>query len=172
MSLQNKAIRKAILNNQLDLFLIGRGGYRISGSTDLPLPNDFNLCWRSEIIPYSHLAGSEFARQLGSSLFELLNFEPDINLGLYALSAHLNWYYFFRSQELVRFELDLEGLAEKFKERLYDRKELLIQDNRWAGVGWNSEFGLWEPVVNTAKFIKKAYNGIDFEPNVDSGTTH
>lgn len=158
-----KKIKVAEKKGELDLFLMGIGKYQINGQSDLPMPNNYNECWRQEIIPFSKINGA-LPKKLVTSLSNLLEYKEDFNLALYTILMTINWYYFFKEQGAINYELDLRGLVKPFKNRICAQKNSLINDKRWAGNEWNSDCGLWGPFLQTIKFIKNRYKGIDLLP--------
>lgn len=158
-----KKIVEADKNDELGLFLMGIGKYQVKGHSDLSMPNDYNECWRQEIIPFSRIDDA-LPRKLAMTLLRLLEYEEDYNLALYTIIMTINWYYFFKKEGLINFEFELDDLVEPFKNRICAQKNNLMKDTRWAGAEWNSEDGLWEPFLHATTFIKNKYHGVDLVP--------
>jgi hypothetical protein len=158
-------IKKAIESDELDLFLMGIGNYHVSGWSDLDEPDDYDKCWNTEIIPYVNSYGDAFWFESKRSIHKLLSYEPDANLGIYSALMFFNWYYFFKSQGQISFQIDLTEFIAPVKEKLKKRKPELIKDKRWSGVEWNSKNGLWGSAIRITKFIREKYNGVDLVPN-------
>lgn len=142
-----KTIKEAIENEELYLFLIGEGEYQCRGRSDYPNPTDFLACWEKEIIPYFNYNNSlESVRVLYDAIIMLFDYQKDINLGLYSISSHTFWCYYFENEKMLQFYLDWKNIAEKLKFAVEINKESLIADTRWAGAEWNSSQGLYESI--------------------------
>lgn len=158
-------LKKAIKKNELHLFLAGLKRYKCQGINDLPDPNDYNQSWNKEILPYLNSVSDNAAIDLfKSALVKLLDWKEDPNLGLYTIMATLNWFYYYSKENKIKHKLDFEELRPLIVEKLRERQFDLKHDKRWAGAEWNSPDGLWTPLVDTAKFIRDHYNGIDLVP--------
>jgi hypothetical protein len=158
-------IIKAIEKDEFDLFLMGYGNYRCQGSSDLWEPNDFVLCWNTEIIPYANTGKNDILeKKMMDALYKLSNREKDINLEVYTIILTINWYYFYKSQNRIDFKMDLVDFSILLKDKLKRQKDKLQKDYRWGGEKWNSNDGLWEPLINTLTFIINKYDGINCIP--------
>jgi len=143
-----KMIEEAIKKGELHLFLIGKGEYKCHGRSDYPDPTDYLACWEKEIIPYFNENNSiESVLRLYNSIIMLFDYANDINLGLYSIAAHIEWCNYFEKGKKIQFSLDWKSIAEKLKLAVEINKERLIADKRWAGAEWNSNQGLYEPII-------------------------
>jgi hypothetical protein len=152
-------IIKAIQQNELPLFFLGKGEYKVQGRSDLPEPNDYLWCWESEIIPF--LNGRIHKINFDLIFAEILNQEEDIILAIYAVMSNLSLYYYFKEKCEINMEITFSLTEKLLQKLLLENKDKLMQDKRWAGVEWNSSNGLWEPLQRVAKSIKEIYNGIN-----------
>lgn len=156
-------------------FLVGEPPYFVEAKNDNEEPqnvNDaFNLiifaAWeefRDPRIPESFLGGLE----------ELLRAYPDPNKAIYVVC---DWVWFYRyclndkannpnSAYKSLFEVDLRGIALLLREMLEKNKLSLEQDRRWAGAEWNSQNGLWSPLLRQAVAVKDSLGGPDFVPRI------
>ncbi len=159
-----KKIQTAIDRNELPLFLKGVNDYKVIGRSDMNEPNDYLACWEQEIIPYSKTNSEILAKTIPSALAILLNDKSDIDCNIYTVVNHIFWYYYFKNKQTISFEISLNEISRQLKETLLSNKQNLRTDKRWGGAEWNSESGLWEPIIRVAVAIKDQYQGIDFMP--------
>lgn len=100
-------LQKAIANNELPMFLIGKNGYKCSGRSDLNEPTDYLFCWENEIIPFSQSNPEDFKTVFINSLLELLVYENDKILGIYSVANHIFWCSYFIAKGKIKFVIDL-----------------------------------------------------------------
>jgi hypothetical protein len=156
----NKII-KAIQQNELSLFFLGKGEYHIEANrrNDLPDPNNFLWCWESEIIPF--LNNERDKINFDNIFVDILKQEKDTALAINVVITNLFWYYYFKKKGDINIAIKFSATEKILKKMLLDNKEKLMQDKRWAGAEWNSSNGLWEPLQRVANSIKNEYNGIN-----------
>jgi hypothetical protein len=62
------------------------------------------------------------------------------------------------------FEIDMSAVALALQVQLEANKAALVVDTRWAGAAWNSQHGLWDPLMRTALVVRDKLGGPDFVP--------
>lgn len=62
-------------------------------------------------------------------------------------------------------KIDLSAVSDILKRRLVKRRAELTADQCWTGAAWNSEAGLWDPLVRTAHHVRDKLNGPDYVPD-------
>ena len=162
-----------IRKKEVAKFLAGDPPYFVDAKNDNEEPQNvteaFNLvvfaAWekfKDPSIPASFLSG----------LYDLLNTHPDRNKAIY-VSCDWLWFYRYCLNDRVRnqdsayediFEIDLGGVASLLRYLLEENKISLQQDHRWAGAEWNSQHGLWSPLLRQAIAVRDKLGGPDFVP--------
>ena len=171
MTDQTDLAHKAIVANELPKLLIGDPPYFFDSKTDEIRPQNFQQVLDRILLPYwSSTHDPDLPSQFLSSLMTLLQNYTDRNKALFAVSS---WIWCYRScvsrkEEqpagfyAALFEVDLSPAAELLRRKLEECKQDLLTDTRWAGASWNSQAGLWEPIVRTAQVVRDKLNGPDY----------
>jgi len=165
---------RAIERNELDKLLVGEPPYFFDAKSDNEEPQNVTQAFDVLVVPYwKRTKNADFPRKFVAALFNLLNSYPDKNRAIYVAHDWI-WYYTYclnkkRVQPLGKygdlFEVDLSGVASLLKSLLESDKHALINDDRWAGASWNSNNGMWGPLLKTSENVRDKLGGPDFVPN-------
>lgn len=163
----------ALQNDELDRFLVGEPLYFFETKDDNDEPQNVPIVIKLLILPYwREVRDPSFPTQFIKALIKLLRTYPDQNRAIYMAQ----WWVFCYQSALTRkasdpgggyadlFDVDMGLVSAELKSRLQANKEALIADTRWAGVEWNSDNGLWGPMLQMAFKLRDELNGPDHVP--------
>lgn len=156
-----RSIVLALKKNEVNQFFLGIGEYTYKGRLDEDVPNDFPSLWLGQIVPTLD-KGGEIAEQLPfeiqKSLFDLLEYEPDIARGIYTATCNYFWYFNFRSKNQVKFDLATKEFEARLTNCLVKYESMLRTDIRWTrnNEGGN---GILRLVLVYLSAICQKYNG-------------
>lgn len=163
----------AIQRNQVAQFLVGDPPYFIDGKNDNEEPQNVNHAFN--LVVFAAWSESKNPRVPDSfvvGLLDLLSVYPDSNKAIYVACDWI-WFYSYCLSDKRRnpgsaymdlFDIQLEEVALVLRQRLESGKESLAMDRRWAGAEWNSQDGLWTPLVRQAVAVRDQLGGVDFVP--------
>jgi hypothetical protein len=144
----------ALAYDELDKFLVGEPFYFQEAKNDYEEPQNI------------------FPARFVAAFLKLLATYPDRNRAIYAAAGWVWYYRYCLSQKREEpeglyaelFEIDMGAVALALQRQLEINKAALILDTRWAGGSWNSENGLWEPLMRTALNVRDKLGGPDYVP--------
>lgn len=172
MTTPDNVLSLALANDELDRFLAGEPFYFVEAQTDNPEPQNVAQAFDELVVPQWQQDPS-FAPRFVAALMKLLASYPDRNRAIY-LAHRWVWYYRYclskkHAEPTGRyaglFEVDLGGVAAQLKQLTQERKADLLADTRWAGASWNSDNGLWGPLLRTSIHLRDRLGGPDFVPD-------
>ena len=164
---------QALAHDQLDRFLVGEPFYFFEAPNDNEEPQNVVATFDQLLLPYwRETHDDRFPQRFVDALLSILATYPDRNRAIY-IAPDWVWYYRFclakkRAQpdgpygDL--FDLDLDGVAIALRQQLEANRAALMADTRWAGATWNSQNGLWDPLMRTALTVRDKLGGPDFVP--------
>ena len=166
---------RAIDRNELEKFLAGEPPYFFDAKSDNEEPQHVTHAFDVLVVPYwTRTKDADFPRKFVAALFKLLNSYPDKNRAIYVAHDWI-WYYTYcihrksgqsPGQYGDLFEVDFSGVASLLKSLLESNRQALINDERWAGASWNSNNGMWGPLLKTSENVRDKLGGPDFVPNI------
>lgn len=166
---------KAFLNNEIDKFLVGELPYFFEAKSDDDEPQNVRQAFDSLIVPlWKKTHSEEIPLRLFSALGDVIERYPDKNRALYVAHDWL-WYYSFCLNKKRKdpsgyygdlFEVDISDLAARLKVNVEMSKKSLVGDHRWAGAAWNSQDGMWTPLLRISTQVRDVLGGPDFVPAV------
>lgn len=170
---QDGVLALALAHDELDRFLVGEPFYFFETKDDNDDPQNVVVAFDLLLLPYwRETRDPLFPKHFADALLQMLKTYPDTNRAIYM--AH-RWIWYYQScigEKRMKpgglyadlFEVDLTAVALVLKDKLEANKAGLITDTRWAGAGWNSKRGLWDPLVRTAIGVRDKLGGPDFVP--------
>jgi hypothetical protein len=170
---QDDPIAQILANDELDKFLVGEPFYFLETKNDNDEPQNVVAAFDQLLVPYwCETRDASFPARFVAALLTILATYPDRNRAIY-IAHDWVWYYRFclnkkRAQPdglyAELFEIDMGGVAVALKRQLEINKADLIADTRWAGAAWNSQNGMWDPLMRTALMVRDKLGGPDFVP--------
>ncbi|MFK3737199.1 hypothetical protein [Massilia sp. TN1-12] len=173
ISTASNVLLEAFSHNAFEKFLVGEPPYFFHAKNDNEEPQNVSQAFYTLIIPYWNLTKDiDFPKRFSSALYQLLDTYPDKNRAIYVAHEWIWCYkYFFdknilNSSEYYRelFEVDLSQVAYLLKSLIEENKEGLINDHRWAGRSWNSQNGMWGPLLKVSETVRDKLGGPNFVP--------
>jgi hypothetical protein len=163
----------ALANDELDKFLVGEPFYFQEAKSDNDEPQNIVAAFDLLLLRYwQETHDPFFPARFVTALLKILATYPDRNRAIYAVAVWV-WYYRFclskkhaQPQGLYAglFEVDMSAVALALQGQLEANKAALVVDTRWAGAAWNSQHGLWDPLMRTALVVRDKLGGPDFVP--------
>ncbi|WP_443696762.1 hypothetical protein [Pseudomonas sp.] len=163
----------ALANDELDKFLVGEPFYFQEAKSDNDEPQNIVAAFDLLLLRYWQQTHDPlFPARFVAALLKILATYPDRNRAIYAAAVWV-WYYRFclskkhaQPQGLYAglFEIDMSAVALALQAQLEANKAALVVDTRWAGAAWNSQHGLWAPLMRTALVVRDKLGGPDFVP--------
>ncbi|MCK1787784.1 hypothetical protein L9Z73_26680 [Pseudomonas sp. TNT11] len=163
----------ALANDELDKFLVGEPFYFQEAKSDNDEPQNIVAAFDLLLLRYwQETHDPLFSARFVTALLKILATYPDRNRAIYAVAVWV-WYYRFclskkhaQPQGLYAglFEVDMSAVALALQGQLEANKAALVVDTRWAGAAWNSQHGLWDPLMRTALVVRDKLGGPDFVP--------
>ncbi|MFJ3485561.1 hypothetical protein ACIPL1_19545 [Pseudomonas sp. NPDC090202] len=166
-------LEHALACDELDRFLLGEAPWFQVARSDNDEPQNVMAAFDQQVLHYwREHRDARFPGQLVKALCDVLTDCADRSKAIYVVSDWVWYYGYCRSKQHAQpgseytdlFELDLEPVGAMLKQQLQANKALLIADTRWAGSPWNSQSGLWEPLMRTALNVRDTLGGPDFVP--------
>ncbi|MGE8100865.1 hypothetical protein [Pseudomonas fluorescens] len=163
----------ALANDELDKFLVGEPFYFQEAKNDYEEPQNIFVAFDLLVLRYwQQTRDASFPACFVAALLKLLATYPDRNRAIYAAAGWVWNYRFCLSQKREEpdglyaelFEIDMGSVALALRRQLEINKAALILDTRWAGGSWNSENGLWEPLMRIALNVRDKLGGPDCVP--------
>lgn len=161
----------ALANNELDKFLVGELSYFQEAKSDNDEPQDVVAAFDLLVVRYwQETRDPQFPGKFVAALLTILATYPDRNRAIYAAAVWVWYYRFCLSKKHATlnglyadlFEIDMGTVALALQKQLESNKPALVTDTRWAGAGWNSQNGLWDPLMRTALVVRDKLGGPDF----------
>lgn len=171
---QDNVLERALRNNELDKFLVGEPFYFMETKDDNDEPQNVIVSIALLFLPYIRATGdSNFPLKFTLALIKMLENYPDRNRAIYMAQRWVWGYRYCLSQKHVKpqgpyadlFECNMNAVATVLKQQLEANKADLMTDTRWAGQSWNSNNGLWEPMMDAALIVRDELGGPDFVPS-------
>lgn len=163
----------ALQNDELDRFLVGEPFYFLETKDDNDEPQNVPVALRLLFLPYwREVRDPSFPAQFTQALLKLLRSYPDQNRAIYMAQWWVFCYRYSLAQKAKDpegiyaglFDVDMGPVSAELKSRLEANKESLMADTRWAGVEWNSDNGLWGPLLRSALRLRDKFGGPDYVP--------
>lgn len=163
----------ALAYGELDKFLAGEPFYFLETKDANDEPQNVVIAIKLLILPYWRtVADLDFPERFACALVKMLNDYPDRNKAIYMAENWLWGYRYCLRQKILKpdgvfaglFEYDMSLVAAVLKQHLEANKSALVADTRWAGQPWNSDKGLWEPLMRSAIDVRDALGGPDYVP--------
>ncbi|AUM72583.1 hypothetical protein [Pseudomonas fluorescens] len=163
----------ALANDELDKFLVGEPFYFQEARNDNEEPQNIVAAFDSLVLPYwQQTRDPQFPGRFVAALLKILATYPDRNRAIYVAAVWVWYYRFCLSKKQAQpaglyadlFEIDMGAVALALQRQLELNKAELVQDTRWAGGTWNSQNGLWGPLMRTALAVRDKLGGPDFVP--------
>jgi hypothetical protein len=164
----------ALANNELEKFIVGEPFYFQEAKNDNDEPQNVIAAFNQLVLRYwLDSRDSSFPSRFVSALIAVLHTYPDQNRAIYAASDWVWYYRYCLSKKYAQpqgmyadlFDVDLNQVASVLKQKLEENRADLCGDTRWAGVGWNSKRGMWDPLIRTAIGVRDKLGGPDFVPS-------
>ena len=164
----------ALADDALDKFIVGEPFYFLEAKTDTQEPQNVRAAFDLLVLDYWNKTNDEkFPSQLATAMLKALETYPDKNRAIYVVSDWVVYYSYCMTLKKSKptgqyrelFEMDTARIARALKHELEANKADLITDTRWAGESWNSQQGLWEPLMRMALGVRDKFEGPDFVPN-------
>lgn len=171
---QDNVLFLALANDEFDKFLVGEPFYFLETKDDNDEPQNVIIAFKLLFVPYWREIGDPaFPAQFAQALLKMLDTYPDQNRAIYMAQSWLWCYRYCLSKKYAQpegiyaglFEFDMSAVATALKTQLETNKPALIADTRWAGAAWNSQNGLWEPLMREALAVRDELGGPDFVPS-------
>lgn len=173
----------AIKNGEVTKFLAGEPPYFIDAKNDNEEPQNVNDAFKLVIFAaWQESYDPKVPDAFSAGLTELLCSHQDSNKAIYLACGWL-WFYAYCLKDKKEnvgsvykdlFEIDLELLALTLRNALEANESPLRSDKRWAGAEWNSQEGLWAPLVRLAITIRDQLGGgqtLFLGPATDEGSS-
>ena len=163
----------ALANDELDKFLVGEPFYFQEAKSDNDEPQNIVAAFDLLLLRYWQQNHDPlFPERCVAALLKILATYPDRNRAIYAAVAWVWYYRFCLSKKHAQpeglyaglFEIDMSAVALALQGQLEANKVALGVDTRWAGAAWNSQHGLWDPLMRTALVVRDKLGGPDFVP--------
>jgi hypothetical protein len=163
----------ALANNELDKFLVGEPFYFQEAKSDNDEPQNVAAAFDLLVLRYwQETRNPQFPGRFVAALLKILTNYPDRNRAIYAAAVWVWYYRFCLSKKHATpdglyadlFEIDMSVVALALQKQLESNKAALVIDTRWAGAVWNSQNGLWDPLMRTALVVRDKLGGPDFVP--------
>lgn len=170
---QDNVLLLALANDELDKFLVGEPFYFLEAKNDNDEPQNVVAAFDQLLVPYwCETRDVSFPARFVAALLTILATYPDRNRAIYIAHDWVWYYRFCLSKKRAQpdgpyaelFEIDMGGVAMALKRQLETNKADLIADTRWAGAAWNSQNGMWDPLMRTALMVRDKLGGPDFVP--------
>lgn len=164
---------QALRKNELHRYVAGEPPYFVHTQSDNPEPQNVVQAFDTQVYPYwLRTHDAQLPDLLADALVRMLKEHPDPNRAVYLACT---WLWYLRNCEDKRDKapqghykdvppMDLSDVALLLQRRASERSAELAQDTRWAGASWNSDNGLWGPIVKTTTFIRDHLKGPDAVP--------
>ena len=169
----DNVLQLALANNDLDKFLVGEPFYFQEAKSDNDEPQNVVAAFDLLVVRYwQETRDPQFPGGFVAALLKILATYPDRNRAIYAAAVWVWYYRFCLSKKRTNpdglyadlFEVDMGAVAVALQKQLERNKAALVGDTRWAGAGWNSQNGLWGPLMRTALVVRDKLGGPDFVP--------
>ena len=163
----------ALANDELDKFLVGEPFYFQVAKNDYEEPQNIVAAFDLLVLRYwQQTLDPQFPVRWVTALLKILATYPDRNRAIYVAASWVWYYRFCLSKKQAQpeglyadlFEVDMGAVALALQRQLELNKAELVQDTRWAGGSWNSQNGLWGPLMRTALVVRDKLGGPDFVP--------
>ncbi|MCP1442597.1 hypothetical protein J3D54_001729 [Pseudomonas sp. GGS8] len=163
----------ALANDELDKFLVGEPFYFQEAKNDYEEPQNIVVAFDLLVLRYwQQTRDANFPARFVAALLKILATYPDRNRAIYVAAVWVWYYRFCLSKKRAQpeglyaelFEIDMGAVALALQRQLEINKAALILDTRWAGGSWNSQNGLWGPLMRTALNVRDKLGGPDFVP--------
>ncbi|WP_339504297.1 hypothetical protein [Pseudomonas sp. RL_105y_Pfl2_101] len=163
----------ALANDELDKFLVGERFYFQEAQNDNEEPQNIVAAFDLRVLRYwQQTRDPQFPERLVAALLKILASYPDRNRAIYVAAVWVWYYRLCLSKKQTQpeglyadlFEVDMGAVALALQRQLELNKAELVQDTRWAGGSWNSQKGLWAPLMRTALGVRDQLGGPDFVP--------
>ncbi|MCW1247669.1 hypothetical protein OC610_24855 [Pseudomonas sp. SAICEU22] len=163
----------ALANDELDKFLVGEPFYFQEAKNDNAEPQNVVAAFDQLVLRYwQQTHDIQFPGRFVAALLKILATYPDRNRAIYVAAVWVWYYRFCLSKKQAQpgglyadlFEIDMGAVALALQRQLELNKAELVQDTRWAGASWNSQNGLWGPLMRTALVVRDKLGGPDFVP--------
>lgn len=163
----------ALANDELDKFLVGEPFYFQEAQNDNEEPQNIVAAFDLLVLRYwQQTRAPQFPGRFVAALLKILAAYPDRNRAIYVAAVWVWYYRFCLSKKQAQpegiyadlFEVDMVAVALALQRQLELNKAELVQDTRWAGGTWNSQNGLWGPLMRTALAVRDKLGGPDFVP--------
>lgn len=170
---QDDPIAQILANDELDKFLVGEPFYFLGTKNDNDEPQNVVAAFDQLLVPYwRETHDASFSTRFVAALLTILATYPDRNRAIYIAHDWVWYYRFCLSKKRAQpdglyaelFEIDMGGVAVALKRQLEINKPDLVADTRWAGATWNSQNGMWDPLMRTALMVRDKLGGPDFVP--------
>jgi len=168
----------ALAHDDLHRFLAGDAPYFVQARTDNDEPQNIARAFDTQVLPYwRRTSDAAFPGQFTAALMRLLLTWPDRNCAIYLVYGWIWHYRYCLADSHARpdgryaglFDLDLDALAVQLRVAAAARRRELMSDTRWAGAAWNSDSGLWAPVLRVAVAVRDRLGGPDAVPEMPDG---
>ncbi|MDG6404032.1 hypothetical protein QCD79_28830 [Pseudomonas quasicaspiana] len=171
---QDNVLFLALTHNEFDKFLVGEPFYFLETKDDNDEPQNVNIAFKLLFMPYWREVGDpDFPAQFVQALLKMLRTYPDKNRAIYMAQGWLLCYQYCLNKKDSEptglyaglFDIDMTPVAAELKAQMEANKTELTADTRWAGATWNSQNGLWDPMVHTALRVLHKFGGPDHVPS-------
>lgn len=167
-------LTEALAQHCLELFLVGEPPWFFDAKAENDEPQNIRQAFDSLVFPYWRAHHDPaFPEAFTAALFSVLMMYPDRNRAIYVAHGWI-WYYRYCIDKKRQqpdgfyadlFEMDLSEVAVLLKSLVESNKAEMIKDTRWAGESWNSQQGIWEPMLRSSKTVRDRLNGPDYVPD-------
>ncbi|WP_346830266.1 hypothetical protein ABDX87_24870 [Pseudomonas abietaniphila] len=163
----------ALHHDEFDRFLAGEPFYFLETKDDNAEPQNVVVAFDQLFMPQFNACDASFPAEFVRALVKLLESYPDPNRAVYMAQRWIWYYCYCLTKKAAQPDgpyaalptLDLSAVSVTLKQRLVERRAELTADQRWAGAPWNSNAGLWGPLVRTAHHVRDKLNGPDYVPD-------
>ena len=163
----------ALHHDEFDRFLAGEPFYFLETKDDNADPQNVVVAFDRLFMSQFNARNASFSASFVQALLKLLNHYPDQNRAIYMAQGWIWCYCYCLANKEAQPDgpyaalpkIDLSAVSDILKRRLVERRAELTADQRWAGAAWNSEAGLWDPLVRTAHHVRDKLNGPDSVPD-------
>lgn len=170
----NNPLLAALANGELHKLLLGYAPYFFDGRSENEEPQNVNLVFDLLMLPYWESGQHpEFPAIFKNGLLTMLEHNIDMTEAIY-IAADWLWYYHYCLQQKRQrpdgqyarlFEIDLGDVGVQLKRLMQRHRQDLMHDLRWAGAAWNSDSGMWQPLLRSAINVRDKLHGPDFVPS-------
>lgn len=162
----------ALKNNELLKLLVGEPFYFFETKTDNNEPQNVIAVFDLLFMPCFRTNGEALSVLLPHALMDMLETYPDRHRAIYMTESWIWCYHYYLAKRQAHPDgayaalpdIDFTELAFALKKQLEVNKPELMADKRWAGEAWNSDHGLWEPLMRSALHVRDTLGGPDYMP--------